>query len=72
MSRVVGIAIQTVYERCEARQGKGTPIIRPKYFYSETGSTATCWRSCYRFWRLMFGRLDFISSFEDKKYLSDC
>ena len=39
MSRVVGIAIQTVYERCEARQGKGTPIIRPKYFYSETGST---------------------------------
>ncbi|MBN4066778.1 citrate (Si)-synthase [Simkania negevensis] len=32
-SRVVGIAIQTVYERCEARGGKGTPIVRPKYFY---------------------------------------
>jgi len=33
LSRVVGIAIQTVYERCEAREGKGTPIVRPKYFY---------------------------------------
>lgn len=33
LSRVVGIAIQIVYERCEARDGKGTPIIRPKYIY---------------------------------------
>ena len=39
MSRVVGIAIQIVYERCEARTGKGTPIIRPKYFYSPKGSS---------------------------------
>jgi citrate synthase len=34
MSRCVGIAIQIVYEREEARGGKGTPIIRPKYIYS--------------------------------------
>jgi citrate synthase len=33
LSRVVGIAIQIVYERCEARGGKGTPIVRPKYFF---------------------------------------
>lgn len=33
LSRTVGIAIQIVYERCEARGGKGTPIIRPKYIY---------------------------------------
>lgn len=33
MSRIVGIASQIVYERCEARSGKGTPIIRPKYLY---------------------------------------
>ncbi|MDB6081235.1 MAG: gltA [Chlamydiia bacterium] len=33
LSRVVGIARQIVYERLEARNGKGTPIIRPKYFY---------------------------------------
>ncbi len=33
ISRVVGIAIQIVYERCYARDGKGTPIVRPKYFY---------------------------------------
>ena len=38
LSRVVGIAAQIVYERCEARQGKGTPIIRPKYFFSPTGT----------------------------------
>jgi citrate synthase len=31
LSRCVGIAIQIVYERLEARGGKGTPIIRPKY-----------------------------------------
>lgn len=33
MARVVGIAIQIVYERLEARGGKGTPIVRPKYLY---------------------------------------
>jgi len=33
LSRVVGIARQIVYERQEAREGKGTPIIRPKFFY---------------------------------------
>lgn len=33
LSRTVGIAIQIVYERCEARNGKGTPIIRPKYLF---------------------------------------
>lgn len=33
LSRTVGIAIQIVYERCEARGGKGTPIVRPKYLY---------------------------------------
>lgn len=34
MSRCVGIAAQIVYERKEARGGKGTPIVRPKYLYS--------------------------------------
>jgi len=33
VSRCVGIAIQIVYERLEARGGKGTPIIRPKYLF---------------------------------------
>jgi citrate synthase len=33
LSRTVGIAMQIVYERCEARDGKGTPIVRPKYLY---------------------------------------
>jgi citrate synthase len=33
LSRCVGIAIQIVYERTEARGGKGTPIVRPLYFY---------------------------------------
>lgn len=37
LSRVVGIAIQIVYERCEARDGKGTPIVRPKYIYLDRG-----------------------------------
>lgn len=35
LSRIVGIAIQIVYERCEARGGKGTPIVRPKYYYMD-------------------------------------
>ncbi len=38
MSRTVGIAAQIVYERCEARGGKGVPIMRPKYFYSPSGT----------------------------------
>ncbi len=33
LSRAVGIAIQIVYERLEARGGKGTPIVRPLYLY---------------------------------------
>lgn len=33
LSRCVGIAIQIVYERLEARSGKGTPIVRPLYLY---------------------------------------
>lgn len=33
LARCVGIAIQIVYERTEARGGKGTPIVRPKYLY---------------------------------------
>jgi citrate synthase len=33
VARTVGISIQIVYERCEARGGKGTPIIRPKYIF---------------------------------------
>lgn len=35
LSRCVGISIQIVYERLEARGGKGTPIIRPKYLFKE-------------------------------------
>ncbi len=33
LSRCIGIAIQIVYERTQARGGKGTPIIRPLYLY---------------------------------------
>lgn len=33
LSRVVGIAIQIVYERKYARNGKGVPITRPRYIY---------------------------------------
>lgn len=33
VSRVVGISRQIIYERVEARDGKGTPIVRPKYIY---------------------------------------
>lgn len=35
MARSVGIAMQIVYERCEARGGKGLPIVRPDYIYKE-------------------------------------
>lgn len=37
LARVVGISIQIVYERCEAREGKGTPIVRPKYLFKDRG-----------------------------------
>lgn len=33
LARCIGIAIQIVYERLEARGGKGTPIVRPLYLY---------------------------------------
>lgn len=33
LARCVGIAIQIVYERLEARGGKGVPIMRPSYLY---------------------------------------
>ncbi|SCA62899.1 Probable citrate synthase 1, mitochondrial [Chlamydiales bacterium SCGC AG-110-P3] len=35
LSRLVGMTRQIVYERCEARDGKGVPIYRPKYVYKE-------------------------------------
>lgn len=34
LSRCVGIASQIVWERTEARGGKGLPIVRPKYLYT--------------------------------------
>ena len=34
LSRVVGISRQLIYERVVAREGKGTPIIRPKFLYN--------------------------------------
>lgn len=33
LSRTVGIAIQIMWERLYAREGKGLPIVRPKYIY---------------------------------------
>jgi len=33
LARCVGIAIQIAYERLDAREGKGTPMIRPTYLY---------------------------------------
>lgn len=33
MARVVGISIQILYERTQARDGKGLPIVRPKYLF---------------------------------------
>jgi citrate synthase len=41
LSRSVGIAIQIVYERCEARGGKGTPIVRPKYLFKKREPRST-------------------------------
>jgi citrate synthase len=34
LARCVGIASQIVWERTEARGGKGLPIVRPKYLYT--------------------------------------
>ena len=34
LSRCVGIAIQILYERMVAREGKGLPIMRPNYLYT--------------------------------------
>lgn len=39
LSRCVGIARQIQYERLEARGGKGTPIVRPKYYYKPLGKS---------------------------------
>lgn len=39
LSRCVGIARQIVYERAEARGGKGNPIVRPKYIYKPLGKS---------------------------------
>jgi citrate synthase len=35
LARCVGISIQILYERLYAREGKGTPIVRPKYLYKK-------------------------------------
>jgi citrate synthase len=41
LSRCVGIGRQIVYERCEARAGRGVPIYRPTYLYRPLGSGGT-------------------------------
>lgn len=33
LSRCIGAAVQIVYERCDARDGRGTPIMSPAYLY---------------------------------------
>lgn len=38
LARTVGISRQVLYEREEAREGKGTPIVRPKYFFKTSSS----------------------------------
>lgn len=35
LARSIGISIQILYERSEARNGKGTPIVRPRYLFKE-------------------------------------
>ncbi len=40
LARVVGISRQIVYEREEARDSKGTPIVRPKYFFKQPSTQA--------------------------------
>ncbi|CCB86397.1 citrate synthase 4, mitochondrial [Parachlamydia acanthamoebae UV-7] len=39
LARTVGIAVQIVHERCIAREGKGLPIVRPKYLYKSSPTT---------------------------------
>lgn len=41
LARMVGISRQIVYEREEARDGKGTPIVRPKYFFKPPTQSIT-------------------------------
>lgn len=41
LARVVGISRQILYEREEAREGKGTPIVRPKYFFKPPSTKTT-------------------------------
>ncbi len=38
LARCVGIAAQIVWERTEARGGKGIPIVRPSYLYTGPGA----------------------------------
>lgn len=33
LSRCIGAAVQIVYERCDARNGMGVPMIQPRYLY---------------------------------------
>lgn len=40
LARVIGISRQIVYEREEAREGKGTPIVRPKYIFKNPSEIA--------------------------------
>lgn len=40
-SRSLGISRQIIYERCEAREGKGTPIVRPKYLFKKASVVTT-------------------------------
>ncbi len=40
LARTVGISIQIAYERLEARDGKGTPLVRPKYLYQSRKAAA--------------------------------
>lgn len=41
MARIAGISRQIVYERMEARGGKGTPIVRPKYVFKKLESPSS-------------------------------
>ncbi|PJD95626.1 MAG: citrate synthase [Parachlamydia sp.] len=40
LARIVGISAQIVQERCVARDGKGLPIVRPKYLFKAPPSTS--------------------------------
>ena len=35
LTQTVGISIPIVYERTEASEGKGTPIVRPRYLFKK-------------------------------------